>query len=208
MVIFYRKNDKELFDLTGENKNTQEKTYEKTYEKDVPADFLLDTYYLKLEEDESVDVLVTFVVTDSTGNTTEEEIPVKVKYNHYPEISSEDTFYYLKEEANRGEITGEALIGRAQARDEEDGDVTAKLALKDFDPQALKMQEGSTWRKPENFAYLKRILRNGTPMETWDFSHEDVLAVQDWITEDGQGRWKVGQEANRQFLAKFVHCKQ
>lgn len=247
-----------------EPENHSQEAYEKTYEKDVPADFLLDTYYLKLEEDESVDVLVTFVVTDSTGNTTEEEIPVKVKYNHYPEINSEDTFYYLKEEANRGEITGEALIGRAQARDEEDGDVTAKLALKDFDPQALKMQaeskaefdvtyrvtdayrkttyktvkvmvwdedasiarlpryyvryisekyldtleEGSTWRKPENFAYLKRILRNGTPMETWDFSHEDVLAVQDWITEDGQGRWKVGQEANRQFLAKFVHCKQ
>lgn len=32
MVIFYRKTDKELFDLTGENKNAQEKTYEKTYE--------------------------------------------------------------------------------------------------------------------------------------------------------------------------------
>lgn len=32
MVIFYRKTDEELLDLTGENKNTQEKTYEKTYE--------------------------------------------------------------------------------------------------------------------------------------------------------------------------------
>ena len=32
MVIFYRKSDKELLDLTGENKNIQEKTYEKTYE--------------------------------------------------------------------------------------------------------------------------------------------------------------------------------
>lgn len=247
-----------------ESENRSQAAYEKMYEKDVPADFLLDTYYLKLEENESVDVLVTFAVTDSTGNTTEEEIPVKVKYNHYPEISSEDTFYYLKKEANRGEITGEALIGRAQAQDKEDGDITAKLALKDFDSQEIKMQteskvefdvtyqvtdayrkttyktvkvmvwdedasiarmpryyvryisekyldtleEGSTWRKPENFAYLKRILRNGTPMETWDFSHEDVLAVQDWIIEDGQGRWKVGQEANRQFLAKFVHCKQ
>ena len=30
MVIFYRKNDKELIDLTGENE--KEKTYEKTYE--------------------------------------------------------------------------------------------------------------------------------------------------------------------------------
>lgn len=246
-----------------ESGNHSQAAYEKTYEKDVPDDFLLDTYYLKLEEDESVDVLVTFAATDSTGNTTEEEIPVKVKYNHYPEISSEDTFYYLKEEANRGEITGEALIGRAQAQDKEDGDVTAKLALKDFDPQEIKMQteskaefevtyqvtdaykkttyrtvkvmvwdedasiaempkyyvryisekylntleEGSTWREPENLAYLKRVLRNGTPMETWDFSHEDVLAVQDWITEDGEGHWKTGQEANRQFLTKFAHCR-
>ena len=32
MVIFYRKTDEELLDLTGENKNTQEKTYVKTYE--------------------------------------------------------------------------------------------------------------------------------------------------------------------------------
>ena len=33
MVIFYRKTDEELLDLTGENKNIQKKTYEKAYEK-------------------------------------------------------------------------------------------------------------------------------------------------------------------------------
>ena len=33
MVIFYRKNDEELLDLTGENKNVQEKTYENIEEK-------------------------------------------------------------------------------------------------------------------------------------------------------------------------------
>jgi len=33
MVIFYRKSDKELLDLTGENKNTHEKTYENIEEK-------------------------------------------------------------------------------------------------------------------------------------------------------------------------------
>ena len=33
MVIFYRKTDEELFELTGENKNIQEKTYEKVEEK-------------------------------------------------------------------------------------------------------------------------------------------------------------------------------
>ncbi len=247
-----------------EPENHSQEAYEETYENDVPEGFLLDTYYLKLEEDESVDVRVTFAVTDSTGNTTEEEIPVKVKYNHYPEISSEDTFYYLKEEANRGEITGEALTRRAKAQDKEDGNITMKISLRDFDPQTFKMQteskkefdvtyqvtdaykkttyrtvkvmvwdedasiaempkyyvryisekyldtleEGSTWREPENLAYLKAVLRNGTPMETWDFSHEDVLAVQEWITENGEGSWKIGQEANRQFLAKFAHCRQ
>ena len=33
MVIFYRKTDEELFELTGENKNIQEKTYENVEEK-------------------------------------------------------------------------------------------------------------------------------------------------------------------------------
>lgn len=246
-----------------EPENHSQAAYEKTYETDVPEGFLLDTYYLKLTENEDVDVLVTFAVTDSAGNTTEEEIPVKVKYNHYPEISSEDVFYYLKEEANRGEITEETLLGRASAEDEEDGNITSKLGLKDFDAQILKMQtksreefsityqvtdayrkttyktvtvmvwdedaaiaempkyyvryisekyldtleENSAWREPENMAYLKSILRNETPIETWEFTHEDVLAIQDWITEGGDGNWKIGQAANREFLTKFAHCQ-
>lgn len=247
-----------------ESKNHSQATYEKTFEKDVPEDFLLDTYYLKLEKNEAVNVLVTFAVTDSIGNTTEEQIPVKVKYNHYPEISSEDIFYYLKEEANRGKITSEELLGRASAEDEEDGNVTGKLGLKDFNPQLIKMQteakaefnvtyqvtdaykktsyrtvkivvwdedaaiaempkqyvryisekylntleKNSAWREPQNFAYLKSILRNETPIQMWVYTHEDVLAVQEWITQDGEGCWKLGQDANRVFLKKFAHCRQ
>lgn len=247
-----------------ESKNKSQKAYKKAYKNDVPAEFLLDTYYLKLEKDESVNVLVTFAVTDSTGNLTKEQIPVKIKYNNYPEIESEDVFYYLKEEANRGEITEEALIGRAAAKDIEDGTITEKLGLKDFDPQIIKMQteakaeftityqvtdsyrkttyktvklmvldedasiaempkyyvrfisekhldtleENSVWREPENLAYLKSILQNETPMETWQFTHEDVLAVQAWITENDDGQWKLGQEANQEFLRKFAHCRQ
>lgn len=247
-----------------QTKQLSQMAYEKVYGEDVPEGFLLDTYYLKLEKGEVVTVLVTFAVTDSTGNTTQEQIPVKIKYNNYPQISSENVFYYLKEEANRGEITAAALIRRASAKDEEDGDVTWKLKLKNFDPQAMKMQteskaefevtyqvtdayqktshktvqvivwdeaavkaeaprcyvryisqkylhtleENSAWREPENFAYLKSILSNHTPVETWRYTHEDVLAVQDWITEGGQGHWKLGQEINQKFLSRFAHCRQ
>lgn len=244
--------------------NGSQEAYEKNYEEDVPEDFLLDTYYLKLEKDETVDVLVTFSVTDSSGNTTEETFPVKIKYNNYPEISSEDVFYYFKEEANKGEITADVLSKRATAEDVEDGDISSKLGLKDFDPQVIKMQtesktefsityqvtdaykkttcktitlmiwdedaviaempkyyvryisekyldtleENSSWREPENLAYLTEILNNETPVETWEFSHEDVAAVQGWITERGEGNWKIGQESNREFLNRFAHCKQ
>lgn len=246
-----------------ESKNHSQAAYENIYEKDVPGDFLLDTYYLKLERNEVINVLVTFAVTDSIGNVTEEQIPVRVKYNNYPKISSGEIFYYLKDEANRGEITDSALLGRASAEDEEDGNITSKLKLKDFNPQSIKMQteakaefnvtyevtdaykktsykmvkvvvwdedaaiaempqhyvryisekylntleENSAWREPQNFAYLKSILRNDTPMQTWVFSHEDVLAVQEWITQGGKGSWKLGQKANQEFLAKFAHCR-
>ena len=122
------------------SKNGSQKAYEKVYTEDVPQDFRLDTYYLKLEKRETVKVRVTFAVTDSNGNTTEAEFPVKVKYNNYPEISSDETFYYFKEEANQGEITPDALKKRAAATDAEDGDLTSKLEVKDFDGQAVKMQ--------------------------------------------------------------------
>ncbi|MCI9083081.1 MAG: InlB B-repeat-containing protein [Lachnospiraceae bacterium] len=247
-----------------ESKNKSQKAYEKIYKVDVPEDFLLDTYYLKLEKNESVDVLVTFAVTDSTGNTTEEEFPVKVKYNNYPQIHSENIFYYLKEEADKGEITEKALLARASAEDIEDGDITSKLRFRDFDPQNFKMQteakaifaityqvtdaykkttyktikvmvldgdaaaaempkyyvryiskkylntleNNSIWREPQNLEYLKSILNNKTPMETWVFTHEDILAVQNWIMKGQKGDWKIGQEANREFLAVFAHCRQ
>ncbi len=50
-----------------ESKNKSQAAYEKIYKEDVPEDFLLDTYYLKLEKDETVNILVTFAVTDSAG---------------------------------------------------------------------------------------------------------------------------------------------
>ncbi len=244
-------------------KNKSQAAYEKAYQEDVPKGFLLDTYYLKLEKGEQVQVMVTFAVTDSDGNTTEEEIPVKVKYNHYPEISSEEVLYYLKEEVNRGEVTEKALLRRATAKDTEDGVITAQLKLKDFDAHAIKMQtepssefeamyqvtdaykkttykpvklvvvdedavvaelpnyyvryisekhldtleKNSIWREPENYTYLKKALGNQEPVETWLFTHEDVLAVQEWVTKNGTGNWKTGQEANQEFLEKFSYCR-
>ena len=247
-----------------EPKNKSQKAYIQEYKEDVPEGFLLDTYYMKLEEKEKVNILVTFSVEDSSGNITEEEIPVIVKYNHYPQIESEDVFYFLKEEANQGGITPELLLGYAKAEDPEDGDISKKLILQGFDPQAVLMQtepkaefkavyqvtdaykktaakeiklvvwddeaeiqglpqsyvryisekhletleENSIWREGENYTYLQKILSNQAPQETWNFSHEDILAVQEWMAGQAGGSWKAGQEANQGFLERFASCRE
>ncbi len=247
-----------------ESKNKSQKAYVKKYEEDVPEDFRLDTYFLKLEKDEKAVVKVTFAVEDSHGNTAEAEIPVMIRYNYYPEIQSKDIFYYLKEEANRGEITEELLLGYAKAEDKEDGDISGKLMLQDCDLRPLLMQteakkefkvtyqvtdaykktsykeimliiwdeeaeiqslpqsyvryiskehldtleEHSIWREEDNYAYLQGILDNQTPAETWKFSRNDILAVQEWTTEGGPGSWKAGQGANQGFLEAFSGCRE
>ncbi len=244
------------------SRNKSQKAYVATFEHDVTEGFRLYNYYKKLSLDETVSIQVLCSVTDSNGNTAQEEIMVKIKYNHYPKIQCEDVYYYTKEEANRGEITKEAVLSYAKALDVEDGDITRNMTLEDFDPEKLRLQteakaeflvtyqvtdayqktsektvtlvvwdegaatetprryvryiskeyidtleEGSVWREPGNDAYLKGILGSEEPMETWKFSHEEVLAVQAWMTGGGKGSWKVGQEANRSFLAKFAGCR-
>ncbi len=246
------------------SKNGTRKASEKVYQEDVPKSFLLDTYFLKLEKGETVNILVTFAVTDSDNHTTEERLKVIIKYNHPPKINSDESYYYLKEEANRGEITASALLARTEAKDVEDGTLTKKLKLIDFDPLKIKMQTGykaefpityevtdayrkttvhkakviiwdetayqaeeekkyvrfiseeylwtlekeSIWRNKENISYLKAVLGNTSPLETWKFTHQDVISIQTWMTEHGEGHWRAGQEANQEFLAKFAHCRQ
>lgn len=33
-----------------------------------------------------------------------------------------------------------------------------------------------------------------------------MVKIKKWITEDGDGHWKAGIEANKEFLEKFGYC--
>lgn len=269
-LTVWDKEDKNLINQVKIKKITYgegalKKGYTVTWEDDIPKDYIFDTYYLKMKKDEIITHKVTYEVTDSAGNTTTAELPVKVRYNYPPEIDAPEVYYYFKEDANSGKIDESELLKNALATDKEDGKrIADKLKLVDFDPEKLKMQTESTaafeihyqvtdslrkttdrkvkivitdpaakdaeqkkqytrfisdkyldtfeptsvWREPENMKYLKQILENEAPMDTWYFKHEDVLRVQDWITEEGDGHWKMGQEANQEFYRMFSGCRQ
>lgn len=238
--------------------------YDLEWESDVPIDFTLDTYYMELEEDEIVEHKITFSVTDSSGNTTTAVLPVKVRYNHYPEIHADEELYFFKEEINQNKITEDVILQKAEVFDLEDGErIKNKLELLNFDAEKIKrnseslveyevlfkvtdaynkttykpmlfvildpdavvsqlpkryirfisekhlntLEETSVWRQEENLEYLKGILKNTSPKSVWHFSSKDIEEIKKWITEDGDGNWKAGEKANKEFLTAFSGCR-
>lgn len=98
----------------------------------------LDTWFLQLDKDDSpVTHIMHCSVTDSAGNVTKADIPVKVKYNEFPTIDARDRYFTL-EEAQSGQITEKALLqdaitdGKLSADDTEDGNMNDKLEMVDF----------------------------------------------------------------------------
>ena len=98
----------------------------------------LDTWFLKLDKDDSpVTHIMHCSVTDSAGNVTKADIPVKVKYNEFPTIDARDRYFTL-EEAQSGQITEKALLqdaitdGKLSADDTEEGNMNDRLEMVDF----------------------------------------------------------------------------
>lgn len=124
----------------------KQKGWEQVWNPDMPDEEKLDTWFLQLDEQDSLAVHeITYEVTDSAGNTSVLEWTVKVKYNEFPKLYAQDRYFTL-EEAQGGEITEEALLkqalesGKIKAEDAEDdrlypGTLEKKIRLADFVPE-------------------------------------------------------------------------
>lgn len=125
-----------------------------TWDNDMPGDYQLDTWFHAMDkEDSPVTHLITYAVADAFGNTTECEWAVKVKYNEFPIIETEDRYFTL-EEAQKGVISEEVLIkealdsGKLKVTDQEDdelypGTIPQRVVLLDFHPDELKQFQES-----------------------------------------------------------------
>ena len=99
----------------------------------------LDTWFMQLDKaDSPVTHTLHCSVTDSAGNVTKADIPVKVKYNEFPTIDAQDRYFTL-EEAQNGLITKDALLkdavadGKLSSNDTEDGNISDTITMVDFD---------------------------------------------------------------------------
>lgn len=125
------------------NGNGKDKAYSQKWADGMPADAVLDTWFMKLDKNDSpVKHKITYQVKDSAGNVTIATKEVRVIYNEFPEIKAIDQRYTLNE-AQNGFITEDALLqdlidaGTLSASDKEESDLSAKLELVDFDPSVF-----------------------------------------------------------------------
>ena len=130
-------------------------SYTQTWKDGMPADAQLDTWFLQLaKEDKQVYHTVTYQVTDSAGNVTTATAEIEVRYNEFPTITAEDRYFTL-DEAKAGKITADALLNdtnvdgsrKTSARDSEEGNMTSKLTLLDFNADEFKNFTESGYRK-------------------------------------------------------------
>lgn len=123
--------------------------YEKSWTTGMPETEKLDTWFMQLDKkDAPVTIKMTCKVTDKVGNITEKTFDVLLKYNEFPTIDAEDRAFTWNE-ANAGLITEDALLkdqiaqGKLSAHDTEDGDVTNKIKILDYNEKDFTSLESS-----------------------------------------------------------------
>lgn len=99
----------------------------------------LDTYFMHLEKDETVDIKVTYQVTDSGGNISNQTATIKVKYNNPPEIKAEYLAYVDSELISDGEKVLKEIRENGKATDIEDDKSDKKLSLSITKPKPLTL---------------------------------------------------------------------
>lgn len=114
---------------------------EQFFKEGMEKEKVIDTYYLKLEKDEIVDIKVTFEVQDSAGNIEQKIGVVHVKYNNPPKLTTYNLAFYKDQliKDSRGVLN--EIYNNAKAYDLEDEERGEELKIKIIFPSPLTIDK-------------------------------------------------------------------
>lgn len=119
------------------------------YESDMSEEERLDTWFMELPKESSpAEHRICYYVEDGNQAGVSMECTIRVRYNEFPEIETEDRYFTL-EEAKNGAITQEELLARALEKKKvkisdkeldakEPGKLKEHLELTGFDPEEFR----------------------------------------------------------------------
>ena len=126
-------------DATGQPQTKRLDAYTHT---SFPDSYMLDTWGNQMEENSQVQHQITFRVSNEYGIYTYATAKINVKANNAPKLDAVDQYFTL-EEAQNGVITEKELLedsiadGRVKAEDDEEGNLSDRIVIKDFDPDVF-----------------------------------------------------------------------
>lgn len=101
----------------------------------------MDTYFMKLEKDETVEVKVIFQVEDSVGNVAKKEGTVFVTYNNPPKLHSQNLAFYQKDLDNNPQTVLKEILENYQVEDIEDDKRGLKVPVSVVDPIPIQIEK-------------------------------------------------------------------
>lgn len=143
-------NDLEDGDLTSNVRIIKIK-YDKTKggwnpkEQDFPVGMnktqLMDTYFMMLEKDETVNVKVTYQVEDGAGNITEKVGNVYVIYNNPPKLHSFNLAFYQEDVKIKPQTIQKEILENCKVEDLEDDKQGLKVPVSVVDPSPFLVEK-------------------------------------------------------------------
>ena len=190
------------YDKSSMNYQPQTKTFD-----NMPGDTVIDTYFKRLEKDETVDVHVTFRVEDTAGNVTEKTGVVHVKYNHPPVITARDLGYFDSELSNAEKVLKE-IQKNPSVTDKEDDEKDLKLQAVISDPEKFGKEEVQKLRRgTQTVTYsttdslgktstlkVQVYIAGSNPYENAPMRYSRFISKKFLNTLDENSRWRTKEE--------------
>lgn len=101
----------------------------------------MDTYFMKLEKDETVEIKVIFQVEDSVGNVAKKGGTVFVTYNNPPKLHSQNLAFYQKDLDNNPQTVLKEILENYQVEDIEDDKRGLKVPVSVVDPIPIQIEK-------------------------------------------------------------------
>jgi len=176
---------------------------------------LMNTYFMLLDKNETVNVKITFQVEDSAGNLTTKEGFVYVNYNHPPKLHSYNLAYYQQELETKDQIVLKEIIENCKVEDIEDDEQGIKIPVSVVEPIPLQIEKLKAAGKHKIVYKAVDSLGKETKLETELYIAEGSPYLDSYIyrvrfinkdylhTLDQNSKWRKNLDLNKKLVTQL-----
>ncbi|MBS7006968.1 hypothetical protein [Anaerostipes sp.] len=176
---------------------------------------LMNTYFMMLDKNETVNIKVFFQVKDSAGNITEKEGAVCVVYNNPPKLHSYNLAFYQKDLEIKPKAVLKEITDNCQAEDLEDDKQGLNIPVSIVEPVPLEIEKIKSAGKHKIIYRAVDSLGKETKLESEVYIAQNSPYIDSYFyrvrfinkeylyTLDQNSKWKKDPELNNKLVTQL-----